>query len=266
MVAQPAPQIRSRLFPVRPLELGEELPVQSATAPRRAEDTLVLVGEAEVVRQEGPGKPVDQAVDVRESPVPVPGNRLPPNAVALLERRPTPLVGVTIPISDEEVHEAGTEVPGRIDPILRVALESVPEGVGVHDPTRSGKAGRTVWTLVGANLDPTEESPEVFEKLSERRVGWHHHEFGVGVENVGGFEKRRHDHRTEGEERTDVVLTNRGENACTEQRIEAKCHVLVDRSEVVPLAVGPHEAKRRRLEPPTALKRSQARGISPQVE
>jgi hypothetical protein len=120
------------------------------------------------------------------------------------------LVGVSIPVADEDVHQAGAEVRLSVDAVRGVVLEPLQEPGRSHDPRRSSEARRVVVSLVRPDLDPADQAREVVPVFTEARVVGQDDEGGRGMEDSGRVQQGRDHHRTQGKQRRYAVLHHRG--------------------------------------------------------
>src|SRR2546430_14959616 len=77
---------------------------------------------------------MEQACQPRKGLVPVTRDRPPDVNPGLVESGPAPLLGVAVPIADEDVDQARRKQRARIRAVARVRCEMVPHLLGARDP------------------------------------------------------------------------------------------------------------------------------------
>ena len=182
------------------------------------------------------------------------------------EAGPAPLIGVAVPVTQIDVHQAGGEVGARIHPIIGALAQLLEQPLGADDVGRAGEARRVVG-LLRPLLDRPQHPAELRRELAQPGRVWRHdHQARLGMEDAGGLEDRGHDERPRGVRRAGLVAHDVGRGGLAQLGGQRPGGILVHRAEAVLLAVGAHEAERLGLLAAAAPSGPEAAGERGQVE
>ena len=236
-------QLRRDRFPFRPLETDEEPAVHVAGGEGHLVDRRVGRSPPGDLLAVVLGQGRQRAVESAECGIAIAGDDPPDAPLALVQQDPSKLTDVPVPVSHQDVDQAGAKVVARVDVLVAAAVEPLEEGerlLLLLDPRK-------------AVLDPLFHQPEHpgegSSVLAESWIVGHHHQLGRRVEDAGRLEERRDHQRAAGKIRAGHVLGEPADQSPARIWIENAGRILVDRSERPGASVGAFEAQLGRLQP-----------------
>ncbi len=260
-IGEPALEVGDDGVPGLARRAREQPAVERARAPGQAKGTGIVAVEADVMGVAEGDQLDEQPIHACERPVAIARDRLPYDAVAPIEGRPSPLARMAVPVADEDVDQARAQVRLVIEAVARGLLEAIEERLAAGDAAGARREHRAaLFGLVGPLLDETEQAGELGAVLAEAGVVGHDDEARIGLQHARRLDQRRDHEGAERQDRADLVLQDARGDAFAQRRLERARRVLVDRAERVDAAIRPQEPEGTGLQAAAqALERESAR-------
>ena len=258
-VGDPLLQVQRDRVPRFPVDHRQQAPVHLLRRPHEVQHRRIIVGEPDGLGVELPNQHGDPPVQPGEGPVAIGGDRFPDYLIADGERSPFHVVGMTVPVSDQEIHKARAHVGRGVDVLAGIVAERIEQVVATDEGCCS-----LHWRQ--CPFDGPQDAAEFFAELSEGRVIGHDVHGGTGMGHAGRVEQRRRDEGGGGVQGAHLVLQHPLDDRLSQAGGKRLARRFLDRAEFVGYPVASLHMQAERLAPAALLQRLQAAGVMLEIE
>ncbi len=174
--------------PVSQFEWGQESMILHRGVLGQAFDAAVALPVV-LELEERLHQPVQEEIHAQEGLVPVAGHRpversLP---VGIVERRPPPLILVSVPVADPHVEETRAGIGPGVHAVIVVPRHAAVHVRGAHHVRRAAEGGGVGHVVVGPLFVEHERVAHELPVDAQPRIGGDPHQPGIGVKHPEGF-------------------------------------------------------------------------------
>ena len=160
-VGDPALEHPGHRIPGRPLEIGQQPPIEVAAIPSGTDDRRIFRAKVDQLRNLDSHQAEQQPIETDEGLVAVAGNGKPVIPGLVPKQGPPPLIAMAVPVAEKDIGEPGQEKLPGVDPNLGPIVEPFEEVRGPDDLLGAGERHPLVVGIAGAVLEQAKDLAEL---------------------------------------------------------------------------------------------------------